>query len=514
MKLFRASAVVGGFTLMSRVLGFVREILFAAAFGAGPFANMFLVAFRFPNLFRRWFAEGAFNSAFLPMYAEKLEGDGEERANRFASETLSLLLSALLVFMLVAELAMPWLMRVLAPGFLSNPDWFAKAVLFTQITTPYIMFMSLTAMLGGVLNAHHKFVAAAFAPVLLNVVFIALLVRPGADPGHTALILSIGALVSGALQAGVVMFGLARSGIKLRLVRPRLNDDMKKLLRLGVPGAIAAGVVQINLVVSQAFASLQDGAIAWLNYADRLYQLPLGVVGVAMGVALLPSLSRAVRAGNEDEVLASQNEALLLAAAFTLPAAVALFVLPGFFVEGLFMRRAFTPEDAAATAHVLRIYALGLPAFILVKVFAPGFFARQNTRTPMIAASISMFVNIALGATLFMLIGYVGLAVATSLAGWVNAGLLGGWLYQQGRFRPDGKLVWRLAKVLAASLGMGALIWSLAYPVRDLLQGLPAYSLLAALLISVIGGIGYLLLALLFRAIRSHEIREVLGRKA
>lgn len=514
MKLFRASAVVGGFTLMSRVLGFVREILFAAAFGAGPFASMFLVAFRFPNLFRRWFAEGAFNSAFLPMYAERLEGEGEERARQFASETLSMLLSVLLVFVLIAELAMPWLMRLLAPGFLANPDWFAKAVLFTQITTPYILFMSLTAMLGGVLNAHHKFAAAAFAPVLLNVVFIALLVRPASDPGQTALILSIGALVSGVLQAGVVMAGLARAGIKLRLPRPRMNADMQQLLRLGVPGAIAAGVVQINLVVSQAFASLQPGAIAWLNYADRLYQLPLGVVGVAMGVALLPSLSRAVRAGDEQQVLDSQNEALLLAAAFTLPAAVALFVLPGFFVEGLFMRRAFTPEDAAATAHVLRIYALGLPSFILVKVFAPGFFARQNTRTPMIAASISMAVNIVLGASLFLLMGYVGLAIATSIAGWVNAGLLGIWLYGQGRFKPDGKLIWRLLKVLAASMGMGVLIWSLAYPVRDLMQGLPAYSLLAAMVISVIGAVGYLLLALLFRAIRSDEIRDLIGRKA
>lgn len=512
MKLFRASVVVGGFTLMSRVLGFVREILFAAAFGAGPFANMFLVAFRFPNLFRRWFAEGAFNSAFLPMYAEKLEGEGDEQANRFASETLSALLSVLLVFVLVAELAMPWLMRVLAPGFLANPDWFAKAVLFTQITTPYILFMSLTAMLGGVLNAHHKFAAAALAPVLLNVVFIAILLQPGSDPGHAALILSIGALVSGALQAGVGIAGLSRAGIKLHLPKPRLNADMKKLFRLGVPGAIAAGVVQINLVVSQAFASLQDGAIAWLNYADRLYQLPLGVVGVAMGVALLPSLSRMVRAGDEQQALAGQNEALLLAAAFTLPAAVALFVLPGFFVEGLFMRRAFTPEDAMATAHVLRIYALGLPAFILVKVFAPGFFARQNTKTPMIAASVSMLVNIALGATLFLLIGYVGLAIATSIAGWVNAALLGIWLHRQDRFRPDGKLIWRLLKVLTASVGMGALIWSLAYPVREAMTGLPAQYLLAALVISVIGAGSYLLLAVLFRAISVREIRAALGR--
>ncbi|PHR63206.1 MAG: murein biosynthesis integral membrane protein MurJ [Robiginitomaculum sp.] len=512
MKLFRASAVVGGFTLLSRMLGFVREILFAAALGSGPMAAVFLVAFRFPNLFRRWFAEGAFNAAFLPIYAEKLEGEGEAEANRFAADTLSGLLLVLLVFVLIAELTMPWLMVALAPGFLEHPDLFAKAVLFTQITIPYILFMSVTAMLGGVLNAHHRFVAAAFAPVLLNVVFIAILLQPSNDAAQTALALSIGSFVSGGLQAAVVLAALRRSGIRLRLRRPRLNPDMKKLLRLGIPGAIAAGVVQINLVISQAIASMQDGAIAWLNYADRLYQLPLGVVGVAMGVALLPSLSRVVRSGDVQGALDAQNEALILAAAFTLPASIALYLLPDFFVEGLYMRGAFTAEDALAVANVLKVYAWGLPAFILIKVFAPGFFARQNTKTPMLIASFSIGMNIVLGVFLFFRIGYVGLAIATSLAGWVNGLMLGFVLWRQGSFVPDTKLMLRLVRITMAALAMGLVLAAIALPVRDAMSSLPFWYLLAAISIAGLGGILYGIFAILFRAINLRELRGVFRR--
>jgi len=512
MKLLRSSFIVGSFTMLSRLLGFVRDMLFAFALGSGPMANVFFVAFRFPNLFRRWFAEGAFNAAFLPMYAKKLEEEGAPVANRFAGETLSGLLLVLLVFMLATELSMPWLMVALAPGFLEDPGLFAKAILFTQITIPYIFFMSVTAMMSGVLNAHNRFIAAAFAPVLLNVVFITILMKPSNDPAQIALWLSLGTLVSGALQAGVVFFALRRAGIHLRISRPRMSPDMRKLLALGIPGALAAGVVQINLIVSQAFATLQDGAVAWLNYADRLYQLPLGVVGVAMGVALLPALSREVRSDKPEAALSTQNEALLLATVFTLPAAIALFVLPDFFVEGLFLRGAFTLADAAATASALQVYAWGLPSFILIKVFAPGFFARQDTKTPMILAGVSMLINIALGAFLFFQIGFVGLAIATSIAGWANGLLLGYMLWRQGRFTPDKKLILRLLRVGLAAGVMGAALAVIAYPLRDAMSGLPASYLLAAVLVSLIGAVLYGVSALAVGALRFSELRAVFRR--
>ncbi|MCF6292416.1 MAG: murein biosynthesis integral membrane protein MurJ [Robiginitomaculum sp.] len=512
MKLFRASAIVGGFTMLSRILGFVREILFAAALGSGPIAEIFLVAFRFPNLFRRWFAEGAFNAAFLPIYAQKLEEDGQEAANNFASETLSSLILVLIIFVLAAEFSMPWLMVALAPGFLDDPDLFAKAILFTQITTPYILFMSLTAMLSGVLNAHNKFGAAAFAPVVLNIIFIAILVRPGADPAQTALNLTYGAIVSGALQVIIVWFALRKIGITLRLPRPRLSNDMRKLLRLGIPGAIAAGAVQINMVVSQAFASFQDGAIAWLNYADRLYQLPLGVVGVAMGVALLPALSRNVRSGDHRQALDSQNEALVLASAFTLPAAAALFVLPVFFVEGLYMRGAFTTADAEAVAKAVAVYAWGLPAFIMIKVFAPGFFARQNTKTPMLIASFSMAVNIVLGAILFLQIGFIGLAIATSIAGWANGLILGYVLWRRGHFVPDMQLALSLIRVIAAAGIMGISLWLMAPALREALSFLPFWYFSSAMILAAIGMVIYLCAAIALRVITIKQIRSAFRR--
>ncbi len=512
MKLLKNSLVIGGFTLLSRLLGFVREMLMAAVLGSGPMASAFVVAFRFPNLFRRIFAEGAFNSAFVPLYAGKLEAEGQEGADRFSRETLSVLLVALLALMLVSELAMPWIMRAMAPGFLQNPGHFARAVFFAQITTPYIMFMSLTAMLSGILNAHMRFAAAAAAPILLNIVMVAILLAGPATPEIAALHLSIGVGISGVLQVLVVFFACRRLGIRLGLPRPRMTPGVRRLLVLGVPGAISAGVVQINLLVGQIFASLQDGAIAWLYYADRLYQLPLGVVGIAMGVALLPSLTRQVRGGDEKGAARTLNEALVLSAMLTLPAAIALGVLPVYFIEGVFMRGAFTHQDALATGQALMAYAFGLPSFILIKVFAPGYFSRENTKTPMRFAAISMIVNVVLGAALFFTIGFVGLAIATSVAGWVNATSLGVGLWKQGRFIPDRALVSRLMRLLMAAVIMGLVLGILAAPLRDTLQNMPAYSLLSAAIIAVIGLAVFALAAVVTRAVKVQEIKSMLRR--
>ena len=512
MKLLQNSLVVGGMTLISRLLGFVREMLMAMVLGSGPMASAFVVAFRFPNLFRRWFAEGAFNAAFVPLYAGTLEEKGQEQADAFAREALSTLFFALMVLMLASELAMPWIMRALAPGFLRDPALFAKTVLFAQITTPYIVFMSLTAMLGGILNAHMRFAAAAAAPVILNIVLVAVLLSAPADPATAALRLSIGVSFSGVLQVLAVYLGCRRLGIDLRLRRPRMTPGVRRLLALGVPGAIAAGVVQINLVVGQIFASFQDGAVAWLYYADRLYQLPLGVVGIAMGVALLPGLTRQVRASDESGAARSLNEALILSAALTLPAAIALAVLPVYFIEGLFMRGAFTHADALATGHALMAYAAGLPAFILIKVFAPGYFAREDTATPMRLAALSMGVNVTLGAVLFFTIGFVGLAIATSVAGWVNAVGLGAGLWRQGRFVPDRALASRLLRLLVAAVLMGVVIAILAGPVRMALQGLPAHNFTSAVLMALTGLLVYAPLALLTRALRWREVSALIRR--
>lgn len=460
MSLARNFATVGAATAISRVLGFVRDVLIAAALGTGPIADAFIVAFRIPNLFRRLFAEGAFNAAFVPLYAKSLEGEGEDTARGLAEEALSGLLATLLVLTAVVEIAMPVLMFVLAPGFIEDQAKFDLTIVLTRIAFPYLVFVSLLALYSGMLNARGRFAAAAFAPAMLNVVFIIALAgvfmsgfadRPAA--GYT---LAWATLAGGIVQLGIVMWAAARDGVTLRLAWPRWTPRLKRLTTLAVPGLLSGGVTQINIVVGTIIASLAPGAVSFIYYADRIYQLPLGVVGVAIGIALLPELSRQLRAGHEDLALNSQNRAMEFAMALTLPAAVALLVMPAPIIMVLFERGSFTAADTAATAAALMGFAVGLPAFIIIKVFSPGFFAREDTRTPMWFAAISVGVNIAVSLILFPILSYVGIAIATSVAGWLNGGLLALTLWRRGHYRMDPGLMRRLPLQALAAVLMGA----------------------------------------------------------
>ncbi|HDL16512.1 MAG TPA: murein biosynthesis integral membrane protein MurJ, partial [Rhizobiales bacterium] len=387
MKLYRSFATVGAMTMVSRVLGFVRDIFIASVLGTGMVADAFFVAFRFPNLFRRLFAEGAFNSAFVPLFSKKVEGDGARAARQFANEALSGLVAVLLLVTAIAEISMPWLMYAIAPGFTGNPEKFDLAVLLTRIAFPYLLFVSVVALFSGMLNALHRFAVAAFAPVLLNVVLISVMAGVSwAGFGNTpeaGEALAWGVALGGVAQLLVLVFWARRAGIGLRLQRPRMTPGVRRLVTLGIPGVIAGGITQVNLLIGTIIASMQDSAVSWLYYADRIYQLPLGLVGIAIGVVLLPDLSRKLRASDGDGALHSQNRSLELSLLLTLPAAVALMVMPYPIIQVLFERGAFSEADTVATATALAAFAAGLPAFVLVKVFSPGFFAREDTRTPM-----------------------------------------------------------------------------------------------------------------------------------
>ncbi len=463
MRLFRNFATVGAATLASRFLGFFRDILIAASVGTGPVADAFFVAFRLPNLFRRLFAEGAFNAAFVPLFAKEVEAKGEEGSRAFAEQILAVLFWSLLLLTLVAELAAPVLVYILAPGFYSEPEKFDLAVLLSRITFPYLLCMSILAFISGILNTFHRFAAAAFAPVLLNVVMIAVLsavVVLGLGPSPmTGIVLAIGVAVAGLVQVLALIIALKHYGYHIRLTRPRLTPNVKRLLALGIPGVIAGGITQINIAVGTIIASAQDSAVSYLYYADRIYQLPLGVVGIAIGVVLLPNISRHLKAGDPDQVHETQNRSLEFGLALTLPAAVALVVIPEPIISVLFQRGAFDAEDTAFTTTALAAFGLGLPAFVLIKVFSPGFFAREDTRTPMWFAGISMIVNVAGSLALFPVIGHVGIALATSVAGWVNAILLGGMLWRQGYFVADRALLVRLPLLCVASVLMGGIVW-------------------------------------------------------
>lgn len=529
MNLVRNSAVIAALTLVSRILGFARDAILFAALGAGPVADAFLAALRFPNLFRRLFAEGAFAQAFVPVYTKTLSAEGAPRADRMASEALSVLVAVTTLLSLLAILFMPQLNLLLFAGYADDPKTFALSTLLTRITMPYLVFMTLATLFGAMLNARGRFALAAAAQSALNLTMLAVLLPivlrllgatwvPVWTPPQAAIVAACGVTLAGVIQAGMVWYGVRRQGAHARLSLPRLTPDVRRLVALAVPGAIAGSAVQINLLISQALASFEQGAISYLNAADRLYQLPLGLIGIAIGVAMVPRLSKLVQAGDQAGARGALDEAVGLSLAFTLPASVA-FLIGGFWIiDASFTRGAFTSQDAHAAARALFHYAWGLPAFVLAKIYAPGFFAREDTKAPMRFALISMVLNIAFGAGLFFLLrswgkpGFEGLAIGTSLAGWANVLLMVRTLLVRGAYRPTPAALGRLARVGLASGAMGLFI-GLLQSQRPTLEQLLGGKELALLVVVGIGGLSYVVFAFAFRALTLGELRSALRRE-
>ena len=414
---------VGTWTLLSRILGFVRDLLFAAILGAGPVAEAFLIAFSLPNMFRRLFAEGAFNMAFVPMISRKLESGDD--ADLFAGDAMSAMILVLTLLVAMAQAAMPFLVLAMASGFLGD-ERLDIAVLFGRIVFPYVLFISLAALLSGALNAAGRFAAAAAAPSLLNVFFICALIIAFSSGWDTGLTLAFTVPLAGIAQLALVWVAASRAGFAIRLRLPRLSPDIRRLCVIAAPAALAGGVVQVNLLIGRQVASYFDGAVAWLNYADRLYQLPLGVVGIAVGVVLLPDLSR--RLAREDAAGAREsfNRAAEASLLLALPAAAALAVAAIPIISVLFERGAFRLHDTLMTAQALVIYAAGLPAFVLQKLYQPLYFARSDTRTPFLFALASMLLNAAIAIGFASQVGFLAAAWGTTIAGWAMIAML--WL--------------------------------------------------------------------------------------
>ena len=455
--MLRGIVTVGGWTMVSRIAGFARDMLIAALAGAGPIADAFIVALRVPNLFRRLFGEGAFNAAFVPEFSGILATEGEPAARQFAQETIAVMAFWLLLLTGIGELFMPQLMHLLAPGFADIPGKEALTIDLARITFPYVFLICLAALLSGVLNGLDKFAAAAAAPLVFNAVSIAamLLLTPYVPTvGHS---LAWGVTISGVLQLALLAWAVRRAGMRLHIPRPRLTPRMRHLFRRMAPGLVGAGVTQLNLAVDVVIVSfLPPGSASLLYYADRVNQLPLGVIGTAVGTALLPLLSRQARSGLGAEAIATLNRAIEITLVLTLPAALALAVAGDPIMLVLFSRGEFTAADALLASQSLAAYAIGLPAFVLLKVLVPAFFAHGDTATPVRVGMVAIALNLCLNLAFMIPLQHIGPALATSVSALVNVTTLAIILARQGRLAIDPQLRHRLPRMAAAALAMAA----------------------------------------------------------
>jgi putative peptidoglycan lipid II flippase len=513
MSLIGPIVKVGSFTGLSRALGFVRDMLIAHYLGTGPVADAYFVAMRFPNLFRRMFAEGAFNSAFVPMFAGRLEQQGAIAARSFAERVLAVLLFWLLALVVLAQIAMPWLMRAIAPGFLPDPQKFAHAVQFTQVTFPYLLFMSLAALQGGILNSLHRFGQPAAAPILLNIVTGAALILVVPWARNPGLVLSWAVAIAGVCQFLWLAIACRRVDMALSLRWPRFDPEIRRLLALMVPGLLSAGVTQINLVVDTIIASLFPAAVSYLYYADRVYQLPLGVIGAAVGVVLLPTLTRSLRAGRDDVAMHNLNRCIEFSLSLILPAATALVAIPVTVMTTLFERGAFGPEASRYSAWALAAVASGLPVFALLRAFTPCFFAREDTKTPFKFALVSVSANIVLSLGLSQILGFVGIPIATTIASTINAVLLSTALRRRGHLAFDARLKRRLPRIALACLVMAAALLGMVEPLQPLIDRPGLLRPLALALLIAVGLAVYGAAGLLFGAFEREDFRKALTRR-
>ncbi len=517
-SLARNFLTVGAGTAISRLLGFARDMLIAASLGSGPLADAFVVAFRLPNLFRRLLSEGAFNSAFVPAYIAKAEVDGEESARSFAGHIFSYLCLLLIGLTALAEIFMGDIVFVLAPGFVRDPEKFAFTVFLGRLTFPFLSFATLAALFAGLLNAAHRFTVASFAPVVLNIVLLGSILACSfagiAGTRLAAVWLSVGVSLAGLAQLLLCFCGIRAAHIGFPLRWPKPSPEVRRLLVMSVPGILAGGITHVNAFVGTIIGSAKAGAVSYLYYADRVYQLPLGVVGVALGLVLLPQLSQHLARGDESGAQRTQARALEFGLFLTLPASVALCVAAGPIVTVLFQHGAFTAEASVATAATLRAYAVGLSGYIVAKALQPAFFARHDMRRPMLVACFGAIVDIALSLLLFPICASAGIALAASLAGWFNAVVLALILRRRGSFVIARDMILRCGSLLCASCLMGLVVYALMLLMAGWLDAAEPLIIKASALMGLCGAglLAYLIFCRLLGAMNWSHLRQMIKR--
>lgn len=515
MNLVKAMGTIGGLTMVSRVLGLVREMVFTRVMGASMAGDAFQLSFLIPNLFRRLFGEGAFSAGFVPLFSQRLNSEGGiVDAEQFAQEVLAVFMPALIVVTAIFMIAMPAYIGLIASGWRDEPEKFALAIELTRITFPYLIFISLVSLFSGVLNSLTRFVAAAFAPALLNLALVAaLLMVPQGGP-DTARAMAIGVIAGGVLQLALCWGSVRRAGLRMRLRPPKMTPRVKELLILILPATMGAGIYYISQFFYAFFAtSLPEGSLVLLGAADRLNQLPLAIIGSALGTAILPAISRAVDRGENEAAARTQAQATDLAMLLTLPATIALAVAAGPIVGTIYEGGKFTGDDSATAAMVLSIIVAGLPAYVLIKVLTPGFYSRKDMKTPLYIAIAMLILGIALNFALVPVIGIAALAFTTAATSWLNALILYVILHYRGHFRLEGWLWGRLARQLLAGALMGASLWGIRLVLGDWFTGSTIERIIALGTLVSVGGAVYFAVAWAIGAVDRDEILLLLRRK-
>lgn len=452
---------VGGWTMISRVLGLVRDQLLAAFLGASPLQDAYQVAFRLPNMFRNLFGEGAFNAAFVPMFTTILTQKDKPTAQRFANEAFSILITILFIITILGEIFMPQLLHIIAPGFLNHGNRYAEAVIFSRITFPYMILICAAALVAGVLNSLHQFGIAAAAYVSFNVVGIAALLWLTPFMPNAAWAASWGITISGVVQFGILWFAAVHSGIFITLHRPKFTVDIRNLFRKMAPGILGSGITQINLTIDTIIATLlPTGSVSLMYFADRINQLPLGVLGAAAGTTLLPLLTKNIASRDIQAAYATQNRAMEYTMLFTIPAAFGIFTLAAPILSTLFGHGAFTVKDVYMSAQSLHAFAIGLPAFVMVKVLMPGFFARGDTTTPVKIGMTTLTLNLILNLILMKPLAHMGPPLASSLAAMMNVIISGTILWRRQALYLPKILILRLGGMIISSIIMSLCIYS------------------------------------------------------
>ena len=527
MSLIKNVGTIGGLTLVSRVAGLAREMIFSRVLGANEATDAFLQAFILPNVFRRLFAEGAFSAAFVPMFSKRVKQsedageDGHAAAAQFSNDVLSVLLPVLIALCALALLAMPWIIWVWSPEWRGDPDQLDFAIDLARITFPYIALMSLVTLFTGMLNSISRFAPGASFPIILNLVLIAALLGAqyqmanGSSLREAVYLVAAGVTIAGVIQLAWLYFWTRASGFNPRLQWPKITPEVKRLGWIALPAAVGAGAYQINTLVQIYFLNKLEGSmVTYMNYADRLNQLPLGIIGIALATAILPSLSKHIAAKEDEGAARVQTDAIELAMLLTLPAAVAIGLCAEPFVKIFFEGGRFTADDAAVTGSVLGALVIGLPAYVLVKVLVPGFYARSDTRTPVYAALFSLAYFVGFNVLFLEQYGVVGVAMASAVGAWLNCALLYAILVKRGYYRAPAKLLGALAKQALAATGMGAALFFL----RDMLDGYYGAGLLERLLaLAAFGAAGagiYFGIAIATGAINRDKLAKLIRRKA